>query len=302
MNGFLINPSLAGRDGYTTINLTVREQWLGYKNGPSTYAASFQSTLLQNSFMSKSHSVRKRVSRPTKASRVGVGGYLFNDNNGIIRRTGFQADYAYHIPVGSNRSGTQSDFALGLALVAYQHALNTKNLNYSYDNDPYLNSYDKSVFITDFNFGASYASQQFYVGFSMTNILRGALVFGNSSDNKMGELGHYFITAGTSFPINKEWSIKPSVFLKSSDMVFKSIQMDLTARVFYKEDYWAGLSYRTNDAIIALLGLRYDKFYFGYSYDFTLTDMMNQSLGTMEFTLAVKFGESARRYRWLNSY
>jgi type IX secretion system PorP/SprF family membrane protein len=118
----------------------------------------------------------------------------------------------------------------------------------------------------------------------------------------MGELGHYFLTGGTSFPISKDWSIKPSVFLKSSDMLFKSLQMDITARVFYKEDYWAGLSYRTNDAIIVLLGLKYDKFYFGYSYDFTLTDMMNQSLGTMEFTLAVKFGESARRYKWLNSY
>ena len=29
MNGFLINPSIAGRDGYTTVNLTVREQWVG---------------------------------------------------------------------------------------------------------------------------------------------------------------------------------------------------------------------------------------------------------------------------------
>ena len=29
MNGFLVNPSFAGRDGYTTVNLTVREQWVG---------------------------------------------------------------------------------------------------------------------------------------------------------------------------------------------------------------------------------------------------------------------------------
>ena len=41
MNGFLINPSFAGRDGYTTVNLTVREQWVGMDGAPSTYAASF---------------------------------------------------------------------------------------------------------------------------------------------------------------------------------------------------------------------------------------------------------------------
>lgn len=302
MNGFLINPSLAGRDGYTTINMTVREQWLGVKEGPSTYAVSVQSTVLQNSFMTKSHSVRRRVSRPSKNSRIGLGGYLFNDNNGIVRRTGFQADYAYHIPVGRNVKGTQSDFALGLALIVYQRALKTENLKYSYDDDPYLNTYDKSSLVSDFNFGASYASQKFYVGFSMTSILRGSLVFGNSSDNKMGELGHYFLTAGTSFPINRDWSIKPSVFLKSSDMVFKASQMDITTRVTYKEDYWAGLSYRTGDAIIFLLGLKYERFYFGYAYDFTLTDMRNKSIGSFELTLAAKFGESARRYRWLNSY
>lgn len=303
MNGFLLNPSLAGRDGYTTVSLIARQQWIGIEGAPGTFAATFQTTPLQNSFMSKTNRIRKKVSKPSRAGRVGLGGYLFSDNNGIVRRTGFQADYAYHVPMGTSSSGSKDDLAFGLGLVAYQHSINTDALNYSYTDDPYLNGYDKSVFITDFNFGTSYATSKFYVGFAMTNILRGSLVFGNSSDNKTGEIGHFYLTGGTSFPINKEWSIKPSALLKSSDMVFKSVQMDLTARVFYKEDYWAGISYRTGDAIIMLLGLKYDKFYFGYAYDFTLTDMRNQSIGTMELTLAAKFGESnARRYRWLNSY
>ena len=85
-------------------------------------------------------------------------------------------------------------------------------------------------------------------------------------------------------------------------MLLNSLQFDLTGRVFYKEDYWAGLSYRTNDAIILMMGLKYDKFYFGYAFDFTLTDMRTNSLGTMELTLAYKFGNNAGRYRWLNSF
>jgi hypothetical protein len=36
MNGFLINPSFAGRDGYTTITLTTREQWVGLEESPGT--------------------------------------------------------------------------------------------------------------------------------------------------------------------------------------------------------------------------------------------------------------------------
>ena len=77
MNGFLINPSFAGRDGYTTVNLTVREQWTGLPQAPSTYALSFQTRVLNNSYISKTTTVKKRLVKPTKGGRVGTGGYVF---------------------------------------------------------------------------------------------------------------------------------------------------------------------------------------------------------------------------------
>jgi type IX secretion system PorP/SprF family membrane protein len=300
MNGFLINPSFAGRDGYTTVNLTVREQWVGMAGSPSTYAASFQTRLLKNSYISKSTSVRKKLIKPTKGGKVGLGGYIFNDNNGIMRRTGIQAAYAYHIAMGQT-GGYPNDLAFGLAMTGYQFAVNTNGLIYDPD-DPLLNSYDRSVFITDFNFGASYTTSQYYVGFAMTNLLRGSLLFADTSSTKRNELGHFFLTGGMKFPLAADWVLEPSAFIKSSDMLFKSMQMDLTARVFYKDDYWAGLSYRTNDALILLLGLKYDRFYIAYAFDFTLTDIRRQSFGTHEISLAVKFGESARRYRWITPF
>jgi type IX secretion system PorP/SprF family membrane protein len=300
MNGFLINPSFAGRDGYTTVNLTVREQWVGLAGAPSTYAASFQTRILKNSYISKSTSVRKKLIKPTKGGKVGLGGYVFNDNNGIMRRSGIQAAYAYHIQMGRT-SGIPNNLSFGLALTAYQFAINTEGLIYDPD-DPLLNSYDRSVFIPDFNFGASFTTMRYYVGFAMTNLLRGSLLFADTSNTRRNELGNYFLTGGIKFPISADWIIEPSAFIKASDMLFKSIQMDLTSRVYYKEDYWAGLSWRTNDAIIMMMGFKYDRFYFAYAFDFTLTDIRTQSFGSHEITLAVKFGESARRYRWINAY
>jgi type IX secretion system PorP/SprF family membrane protein len=300
MNGFLINPSFAGRDGYTTLTLTTREQWVGLAQAPRTYAASFQTRILKNSYISKATPVRKEIVRPTKGGNVGLGGYIFSDNNGIMRRTGLQAIYSYHIKMGQF-GGYPNDLAFGLAFTAYQFAINTDGLIYD-KNDPFLNNYDRSVFIPDFNFGASFTTSKYYAGFAMTNILRGSLMFADTSDIKRRELGHYFLTGGIKFPLSPDWTLEPSAFIKSSDMVFKSIQMDLTARVYYKDDYWAGLSWRTNDAIILMLGLKYDKFYFAYAVDFTLTDIRKQSFGSHELTIAVKFGESARRYRWINAY
>ncbi|HBE42519.1 MAG TPA: hypothetical protein DDW27_15220 [Bacteroidales bacterium] len=300
MNGYLVNPSLAGRDGYSTVTLTAREQWIGLAQNPATYAASFQTRILRNSYISKSTTVRKKLVRPSKGSRVGVGGYVFNDNNGIMRRTGLQAIYAYHINLGRS-DGFQRNLSFGLALSAYQFAVNTDNLIYDTD-DPLLNTYDRSVFIPDFNFGTSYATSRYYVGFAMTNLFRGSLLFSDVKDSKRTELGHYYLTGGIKFPVAADWTIEPSAYIKSSDLIFKSIQMDLTTRVYYKEDYWAGLSWRTNDAVILLVGLKYDRFYFAYAFDFTLTDIRRQSAGTHELTLALKFGESARRYRWINAF
>jgi type IX secretion system PorP/SprF family membrane protein len=300
MNGFLVNPSFAGHDGYTTVTLTTRNQWVGLDQAPSTYAASFQTRILKNSYISKSTSVRKKLVRPTKGGRVGAGGYIFNDNNGIMSRTGIQGIYSYHIPLGETE-GYQNDLAFGLAVSAYQYAINMEGLIYDYS-DPLLNNYDRSVFITDFNFGASYTTYKYYIGFAMTNILRGTLLFGDTARTNSNELGHYFLTGGIKFPLSEDWTLEPSAFLKSSDMFFKALQMDLTARMYFKEDYWAGISWRTNDAVILMIGLKFDRFYFAYAVDFTLTDIRYNSYGSHELTLAVKFGENARRYRWINAY
>ena len=300
MNGFLINPSFAGRDGYTAVNLTVREQWVGMAGAPSTYAASFQTRILKDSYISKYTAVKKKIIKPTKGGKVGLGGYVFNDNNGIMKRTGVQFAYAYHISMGRT-GGIPNDLSFGLALTAYQFAVNTNGLIYNHD-DPLLNSYDRSVFIPDFNFGASFTTSKYYLGFSMTNLFRGSLLIADTSITKRTELGNFYLTGGYKFPLSPDWILEPSAFIKASDMFLKSVQMDLTARVYYKEDYWVGMSYRTNDAIIAMLGLKYDRFYFAYAFDFTLTDIRKQSYGTHELSLAVKFGESARRYRWINAY
>ena len=300
MNGFLINPSFAGRDGYTTITLTTREQWVGLEQAPATYAASFQTRLLKNSYITKATSVRKKLVRPTKGGNVGLGGYVFSDHNGIMRRTGFQLIYAYHIPM-KQIGGFPSDLALGLAFTGYQFAINTDHLIFDPD-DPFLNNYDKSVFIPDFNFGASFTTAKYYAGFAMTNLLRGSLMFADTTAINRNELGHFFLTGGYKFELAPDWTLEPSAFLKSSDMFSRSFQADITARVYFRDDYWAGLSWRTNDALIILAGFKYDRFHFGYAVDIALTDIRRQSFGTHEITLAVKFGESARRYRWINSF
>ena len=270
LNGFLINPSMAGRDGYTTVNITARQQWLGLNGAPATYAASFQTRILKNSYISKSTSVRRKIIKPTKGGNVGLGGYVFNDRNGIMSRTGILAAYAYHMELGKT-NGMPNYLSLGLAGTIYQYAIDLTGNPILHDiDDAFLDNYDRVVFIPDFNFGASYTTAKYYVGFAMSSISRGSLLFANSGDNKRTELGHYFLSGGVKigFPGNPDWKLEPSALIKSSDMLFKAVQMDLTTRVYYQDSYWAGLSYRTSDALVLMLGLKYDRFIFAYAFDF----------------------------------
>src|ERR1035437_2381074 len=60
-NGFLINPAYAGLDGYSAVNLTAREQWVGIPNSPKTHIVSYQTRLIGHNFLSKGASARKRT-------------------------------------------------------------------------------------------------------------------------------------------------------------------------------------------------------------------------------------------------
>jgi hypothetical protein len=42
--------------------------------------------------------------------------------------------------------------------------------------------------------------------------------------------------------------------------------------------------------------------YFGYAFDFTANKIQSATFGTHELTVAVKFGDSTRKYRWLDRF
>ena len=94
-NKFLINPAHAGSDGYTSYNITAREQWIGYSGAPRTYSLSCQTRILKKTYRINQNIFSKTVYRSRTTGRVGFGGYIFSDRNGLVQRTGFQPSYTY---------------------------------------------------------------------------------------------------------------------------------------------------------------------------------------------------------------
>ncbi len=309
MNGFLLNPAVAGHEGYTAINITAREQWLGMKDAPSTYAASYQTRMLKNSYISRSASIRKRKRVMSRSGRVGYGFYAFTDMAGAFNRTGLQGTYSYHIPLD------KSQLSFGVSLTGYQFRINEDKMNLLDKDDQLLLNTNKSAFIPDANFGAYYTDQNLYAGVSVMQLFQTPLKMGADKDGPGFRMVRYYIAmAGYRFELNRDLLLEPSFLFKTTEQFIA--QIDINARLYIKEDYWAGLSYRTGgsyslveesfngkgSALIIMGGLRVDKFYFGYSFDYTFNAIGARTLGSHEISAAVKFGDNARRYRWLNRY
>lgn len=295
MNGFLLNPAVAGSEGYTAINITAREQWLGLKDAPRTHAVSGQTRILKNSYISKNASVRKRQRMASRSGKVGLGGYVFNDRNGPIDRTGIQLSYAYHIRM------QKSQLSFGISGIAYQFSVDDSKIRLEEAGDElYLNA-AKSVFIPDASAGVYYTHPKFYAGLSVSQLFQSSLILGESkryAEYKMKR--YYYITGGYDIHINDFFTVEPSVLIKANeDMTW---QADFNSKFIFQDEYWAGISYRTGGAMIFMGGVKVDKFFFGYAFDYTLSSIMKRTYGSHEFMIAVHFGDNARRYRWLNRY
>ncbi len=296
-NKFIINPAAAGAEGYTTISLVAREQWVGFKGTPKTHSLSVDSRLLRNSYISKNASIRRKKRLSSRSGRVGWAANVFNDHTGPLDRTGVEGTYSYHLGLQN------AQLSFGLSGVFYQFKLNKSKVHLYDDNqwDPLVDGIKGTLYIPDANFGVYYTTRDYYAGISVRQIFQSSIQFGDrESDSEYRFKRHYNLLAGYVYNINDFFTLEPSVLLKIPTA--SKAQFELTTRLYYRDNYWAGLAYRTGKTMVFFFGLNFDKYYFGYAFDYNFSKLMNQTFGTHEFMAAVKLGDSARRYKWLNTY
>ncbi len=296
MNGFILNPAMAGYDGYTSVNTTVRQQWLGFEGAPSTYSASWQTRLLRHSYRIIQSPIRRgNMLLPSTKGRVGLGAYVINDVNANVARTGVQFTYAYHIVMNNNQ------LSFGLAAKAFQYRINEGALIFDDQGDPLIYSGLNNVgYCPDADVGVFWWSGDYFIGASASNLFESSIKIGGNSELDYRVLRHYWFMGGYAFDMGDDIKIEPNFLFKTSEQFLP--QGDFGVKVYYKSEYWAGLSGRTDGSLIFLFGMKADQIYFGYAYDYTFSEIRKFNYGSHELALSLKFGNNARRYRWLNRY
>lgn len=302
-NKFLIDPAHAGSDGYTSINLTAREQWVGYSGAPRTYSLSWQTRLLKKQASVKQKANRRTTFKPKTDGRIGLGAYVFSDHNGLIQRTGVQATYAYHMWIQP-----QTQLSLGLAFTGYHFVINANQNSFQDQNEPWLtDNLRKGIFVPDADFGIYLLNNKFDLGFSAQQLFGAAAKIGDYAYRNFHMDRHFYLFGSYYFPVGVKSELEPSVLGKISEELMPQVDFGIT--YIYAQNIWAGLTYRTGGGVIANIRFKYvprhtekTALFFGYAVDFTMNQIQRVTYGTHELTVAIKFGDSSRKYRWLDRY
>ncbi len=266
-NELVINPAYAGSRECLSTTAFYREQWVGLDGAPSTITASVHAPFMQQ--------------------KIGAGITVMNDKIGVSNRTGVNLNGAYRIQMDNNTLS----FGLQLGMVSLSE--NLSNLNLTADNQFAMSTGKKTA--PNFGFGAFYTAPKWYAGFSIPRMLKNRLDVSNGSGEVKNSLEmddfHYFITAGSVFDIAPTVKLRPNIMLKAVSGA--PMEMDLSANALFNDFIWAGLSYRTGDAIAMLLGANITKqLRIGYSYDYSLSALQDFNTGSHEIMLGYDFNYS----------
>lgn len=264
LNDFLLNPAVAGSRGYFEGMSTHRYQWEGITDAPRTYTLS--------------------VHGPSKNKKMGFGGYVFTDNVGPTRRTGFNASYAYHIKINNKLK-----LGLGLNFGVLQFMIDASKITLRDANDDIITNGVQSTLVPDAGFGTYLYHDNYYFGFSAPQLLNMDVNFFDEGNNPTGTLpAHFFVTGGYKFRQIEDFIFEPIVFVKYVSPA--PVQIEGTLRITYKDQIWISGSYRDKDAMVLSIGyIVNNRFTIAYAYDFTTTNLKNYNTGTHELAIGARF-------------
>ena len=296
LNGFLINPALAGVDGYQILNLISRQQWVGYEDYPRTNWLSYQTRILKHRYLLRNLFGKKKY-KPKTSGKIGFGAYLYNDRTGVINRNGGQISYAYHTFI--NNKNTQ--LSLGISAQFYQMMFNRNQMILSNDNDPFLNAVsNKNYFIPDFSVGANLLGKTYYFGITAAQLLQSKYIINGYQINGYNNPRIYYLLAGYTYYLNQNYVLEPSLLANVNEQF--NYLATFTLKVTYNNTFWMGASVRTNKDIVYIIGFKYLFYYFSMAYDYPLTSLSSQNYGTYELSVSIKYGSSEKRLRWKERY
>jgi len=218
----------------------------------------------------------------------GLGINFYHDIIGFSKQNNLMLNYSYPIEIGEDKLG------VGLGIGMLNFGMNnpvwiTPDQTIAATNDKSLLKDDFSRTGLDINFGIYYKSaKNFYLGLSTTHLnsteLSKSVTANSLTYNQSYKIyRHLYLMSGYKTKQIGIGVIDLQMMLRSD---LKKISTDLNARYIIGNIGYAGLTYRTSDALSIMLGfMPINNFTVGYSYDLTVNKLSSVSRGSHEILM-----------------
>ncbi len=267
-NPLYLNPAFAGTAKCARICLNYRNQWPNLSGTYVTTAASYDQHF------------------DALAGGIGFQAYTDDQAKGTLRTTAFSVIYSYQAVINREFS-----LKFGIQATAFQKSLDRSKLNFGdmidarrgfvWNTSEAIPSQRKQN--ADFSAGMLGYSKNYFFGFAAHHITQPDEGLLGVSKLPVKFTGH----AGAIIPLEKgnESYLSPNILFQSQQR-FQQLNLGL---YYVKGAFVAGLWYRNQDAVIALVGVQNQFFKFGYSYDVTVSKLSGNTAGSHEVSLQIQF-------------
>lgn len=262
-NTVVVNPAYAGSRGMLSFNSLYRSQWTGLIGAPNSLTFS--------------------VNSPVGERGVGLGLSVIHDEVGPSTESNVTVDFSYTVPLT-----LKTNLSFGL-----KGGMNLLNVDFGK-----LDIRDRSELVFSQNIENRFSpnvglgvylhfDDRWYVGLSSPNILS-TDHFDDTISSTASEKAHFYLIGGYVFDINDGLKFKPAFLTKA--VTGAPLAFDVSANFLINTRFTAGLSYRLDASVSALVGFQIsDRFMVGYSYDYDTTELGNYNSGSHDFFLRFEF-------------
>lgn len=259
----LVNPAFVGTENGTIFQSTIRQQWTGIKDAPSTQAISFMTPL---------------------GKKLALGLSFVHDKVFIEKQSFVTLDLSYNVTLTD-----ELDLYMGIKAGGNNYEVNTTGLEtYNIVGDPSL--VPISRFNPNVGIGFYLKHDKFYVSLSTPKMLNT-----ERAKNQDGyatvttDRVHYYFSGGYNFDVSENVELVPSVMVRYVNGA--PFSTDFTATTIINEGFHLGATYRTDKSLAGLAKIKISKkFMLGYAYEYSLRkELLGRANGSNEFYLRFSF-------------
>ena len=265
-NKLSINPASAGLVKGIEMNLSHRQQWIGFEGAPVTTWLTSQMQL---------------------SPKIGLGFSMAYDQVAFLERFNCEGTFSYHLKINK-----KNGIHLGMSLGILQGSMKLDNVISSDASDPILLNPNINGIAFNSQFGIIYTyKEKLNIGISFPQLFTTAIDLELENIEGAYDLTkHRILYFSYMLDLSEDILFKPMFLIRNADGI--ESQWDLIGNFDFKNKYWGGIGIRQQGGFLINLGMNViEQLGITYAYEFNRNGVASFSSGSHEIMISYKLGK-----------